>query len=61
MNQAALQELPRHRAHPLVHHQLRHDEQGQRKQKPHVHIDVNQERHRDRVTPGAPAQDREDQ
>jgi len=35
-NQAPVQELPGHRAHPLVHHQLRHDGQGQRQQKPGV-------------------------
>ena len=60
-NQAAVEELPGHRAHPLVHHQLRHDEQGQRQQEPGVHLDVRQEGHPDRVAPRAPAQHRQDQ
>ena len=60
-NQAALQKLPDHRAHPLVHHQLGHDEQGQRQQEPGMHLDVDQEGHPDRVAPGAPTQHRQDQ
>jgi hypothetical protein len=39
-NQAALEELPDHRAHPLMHDQLRQDEQGQRQQEAGVYLEV---------------------
>ncbi len=60
-DQIALEKLPDHGAHPLVHHQLGHDEQGQRQQKLYVHLDVEQEGHADRIAPGATAQHRQHQ
>ena len=60
-DQIALEKLPDHRAHPLVHHHLGHDEQRQRQQKLYVHLDVEQEGHADRIAPGASAQHRQHQ
>ena len=44
-----------------MHHQLRKDEQGQCHEEAHMHLDVHQEGHSDRVAPRAPTQRRQDQ
>ena len=50
-DQAALHELSDHRAHPLVDHQFRYDEQRERQQEPRMHVHVQKERHLDPVAP----------
>ncbi len=60
-DQAALQELPHHRAHPLVHDQFRHDQQRQRQQQAHVHLHVVEERQLDAPAPGVSLRDRQGQ
>ena len=60
-NQAALEKLPHHRAHALVNHQFRHDQQRQREQQTQVHVHIEEEWDSDLVPPGASSRHRQQQ
>ena len=60
-NQAALHELPDHRAHALVDDELGHHEQRQRDQESHMCIHVVEERHRHAAAPRQALHDRQHQ